>query len=155
MSPARSPEGARSRLAGRRAAPGVHQCANGLLLFAHGARDPAWARPFAAVAAEVQRAQPGLALRLAYLEIMPPDLLEAGRQLAAAGCARVQVLPLFLGTGGHLRKDLPPMIDQLRREYPGVAWTVLPAAGEHAAVVQAMAGVALAALQSDETLQAP
>jgi sirohydrochlorin cobaltochelatase len=124
--------------------------ADGLILFAHGARDPAWARPFEAVAAEVLRVQPALALRLAYLEIMSPDLIEAGRQLAAEGCIRVQVLPLFLGTGGHLRQDLPPMIEQLRRELPHVAWAALPAAGEHTAVVRAMAGVALAALHGDE-----
>jgi len=64
---------------------------DGLILFAHGARDPAWARPFEAVAAEVLRAQPTLALRLAYLEIMSPDLIEAGRQLAAQGSTRVRV----------------------------------------------------------------
>jgi len=124
--------------------------ATGLILFAHGARDPAWAQPFEAVAAAVSRARPGVALRLAYLEVMSPDLIEAGRQLAAEGCTRVQVLPLFLGTGGHLRKDLPPMIEQLQREFPHVAWSTLAAAGEHAAVVQAMAGVALAALRCDK-----
>ena len=127
----------------------------GLILFAHGARDPAWARPFEAVAAETLRARPTLVLRLAFLEFMHPDLAQAGRQLAAQGCTRVQVLPLFLGTGGHLHKDLPPMIEQLRREHPDVVWAVLPAAGEHAAVVQAMAGVALAALQTDEAVPAP
>jgi sirohydrochlorin cobaltochelatase len=155
MSPALPPEGARSRLAARRTAPRVHQCTDGLVLFAHGARDPAWARPFEAVAAEVLRVQPALALRLAFLEFMSPDLHEAGRQLAAEGCTRVQVLPLFLGTGGHLRKDLPPMIEQLRSDFPGVAWAVLPAAGEHSAVVLALADVALAALHSDEATPVP
>jgi len=47
------------------------------------------------------------------------------------------------------------MVEQLRREHPEVAWAVLPAAGEHAAVVQAMAGVALAALHSNEATPAP
>ena len=33
---------------------------NGLLLFAHGARDPRWADPFQAVAEEARAACPGL-----------------------------------------------------------------------------------------------
>jgi len=127
----------------------------GLILFAHGARDAAWARPFEAVAAETLRTCPTLALRLAFLEFMPPDLAEAGRQLAAEGCTQVQVLPLFLGTGGHLRKDLPPMVEQLRRDHPDVAWTLLAAVGEHPAVIQAMSGVALSALHSARALRAP
>ncbi|WP_310735296.1 hypothetical protein [Mitsuaria sp. TWR114] len=31
---------------------------DGLLLFAHGARDPAWAAPFQAIAAELQTRRP-------------------------------------------------------------------------------------------------
>lgn len=118
----------------------------GMILFAHGAREPAWARPFEAVAAAVAAQQPALELRLAFLEFMSPDLMAAGEQLVGAGCTQVQVLPLFLGTGGHLRRDLPAMIQRLARDHPQVQWSVLPAAGEHASVVQAMAGVALHAL---------
>jgi sirohydrochlorin cobaltochelatase len=118
----------------------------GLILFAHGARDAAWAQPFEAVSAAVRRQQPAVELRLAYLEFMAPDLAQAGTELAGAGCTQVQVLPLFLGTGGHLRRDLPPMIEALRRAHPQIAWSVLPAAGEHAQVVRALADVALQAL---------
>ena len=128
---------------------------SGLILFAHGARDPLWAMPFEAVAAQIRHAQPMLPLRLAFLEFMAPSLGEAGRQLAAESCTRVLVLPLFLGTGGHLRKDLPPMIEQLRRDHPFVSWATLAAVGEQAAVVQAMAAVALHALQTDSTAPAP
>ena len=52
----------------------------GLLLFAHGARDPRWAAPFEAVAAAVRGARPGTPVQLAYLEFMSPTLLEAGAQ---------------------------------------------------------------------------
>jgi len=75
----------------------------GLLLFAHGARDPQWARPFEAVAA-CCRAQRGDArVALAFLEFMAPNLVTAGNTLVAAGCTAVDVVPLFLGAGGHVR----------------------------------------------------
>ena len=119
---------------------------SGLILFAHGARDPRWAAPFEAVAEAVRAARPGLPVRLAFLEFMAPTLPEAGAELAAAGCTAVAVLPLFLGAGGHVRKDLPLLMDGLRSAHPGVAFTLHPAVGEIDSVVAAMAGVAVQAM---------
>ncbi len=119
---------------------------SGLVLFAHGARDPAWAAPFEAVAARVRHQQPGAGVRLAFLEFMSPTLPEAGAALVAEGCRHVAVLPLFLGAGGHVRKDLPRLLDGLRQAHPGVSFALHAAVGEADAVIAAMAGVAAAAL---------
>jgi sirohydrochlorin cobaltochelatase len=52
----------------------------------------------------------------------------------------VTVLPMFLGAGGHVRKDLPLLIDALRAAHPaGLTWTLQPAIGEIAASPSAMA----------------
>jgi sirohydrochlorin cobaltochelatase len=115
----------------------------GLLLFAHGARDPSWSAPFDDVAARIRRRRPDIALELAFLEFMAPTLAEAGARLAAAGCDAVDVVPLFLGTGGHVRKDLPVLLDAMRAAHPGTAWQLHPAIGEVDAVVEAMAWAAL------------
>jgi sirohydrochlorin cobaltochelatase len=120
----------------------------GLILFAHGARDPRWAEPFEAVAARVRAARPGLAVRLAFLELMQPSLGDAGSALVAEGCGTIQVLPLFLGAGGHVRKDLPVLVDALRAAHPGVTVTLHPAAGELPAVHAALAQVALELLDA-------
>ena len=114
----------------------------GLLLFAHGARDPHWAVPFEDVAARVRAAHPGVPVALAFLEFMAPDLREAGRQLAAQGCTRVDVLPLFLGAGGHVRKDLPELLAELAAAHPRVSWQLHPAVGELDTVIAAMAAAA-------------
>lgn len=114
----------------------------GIVLFAHGARDPAWAHPFEAVRTRLAELQPQAAVALAYLEFMRPDLLQAGQAVVAQGCTEVRVVPLFLGAGGHVRKDLPQLIEELRRRHPNVQWTLAPAVGEHPAVVEAMARVA-------------
>ena len=118
----------------------------GLILFAHGARDPRWAAPFEAVAARLRASQPGLAVRLAFLEFMTPGLGDAGAQLVAAGCDRVAVLPMFLGAGGHVRKDLPLLLDAMRAAHPSVAFTLHAAIGEIDSVVAAMADAAAALL---------
>lgn len=121
---------------------------NGLLLFAHGARDPNWARPFEAVASLARAQHPGTPVELAYLEFMTPALPEAGARLAAQGCTRVVVVPLFLGAGGHVRKDLPLLIGQLADAYPDVEWELRPAIGELDSVMQAMAQAAVAQLDA-------
>jgi sirohydrochlorin cobaltochelatase len=61
----------------------------------------------------------------------------------ADGCTRIDVLPLFLGTGGHLRRDLPPMVQAVSVRHPSVQTRLHPAAGEAPAVVAAMAAHAL------------
>lgn len=115
----------------------------GLLLFGHGARDPAWADPFRAVAARITAARPGLAVELAFLEFMAPDLQAGGDALVARGCTQVRVVPMFLGTGGHVRRDLPDMLARLRQRHAGVQWTLTAAIGEHPAVLDAMTLAAL------------
>lgn len=119
----------------------------GILLFAHGARDPAWAGPFEAVATRLRLAAPGMPVQLAFLEFMAPTIQDAGAQLAAAGCAQVSIVPLFLGAGGHVRKDLPRLVEALNAAHPEVAWRLCPAVGEAAPVIAAMAEVALCLAQ--------
>lgn len=117
---------------------------DGLLLFAHGARDAAWARPFEAVAERLRQARPQTPLVLAFLEFMTPSLPEAAEQLVAAGCSRVHVMPLFLGTGGHVRRDIPPLLESLRERHgEAVQWVLHPPLGEHEGVLQAMCNACL------------
>ncbi len=114
----------------------------GILLFAHGARDPAWARPFEAVAQQLRTRTVPERVVLAFLEFMSPNLIDGGQQLVNAGCQQVTVVPLFLGAGGHVRKDLPELLTQLRAQHPGVSWQLAPAVGESPQLVQAMADIA-------------
>jgi sirohydrochlorin cobaltochelatase len=119
--------------------------AQAIVLFAHGARDPRWAEPFEAVAARIRAAAPGLPVVLAFLELMAPSLEEAVARLVGEGATAIDVVPLFLGTGGHVRHDLPPLVESLRAAHPGTTIRLHAAIGEHAAVSAAMAHAALVA----------
>src|SRR6266478_9325870 len=102
----------------------------GLILFAHGSREPGWAEPFEQLAARVRVTAPEAQVRLAFLELMEPDLTGAAAQLVSAGVDTIRVVPIFLGQGGHLRRDLPLLIDELRAQFPGAQFECAPAAGE-------------------------
>ena len=117
---------------------------HGVLLFAHGARDSRWALPFEDVAERLRERAPEVEVELAFLEFMTPGMVEAGNRLAAAGCERVEVVPLFLGAGGHVRKDIPSLLAELEAAHPQAHWMLRPAIGELDSVIEAMAQAALA-----------
>jgi sirohydrochlorin cobaltochelatase len=74
---------------------------------------------------------------------MPPDLVNAGAALADAGCSAIKVVPLFLGAGGHVRNDVPRLLQRLRQRCPDLELTLCRAIGEHPLVIEAMARGAL------------
>lgn len=121
---------------------------HGILLFAHGARDPQWAAPFHAIAAQLRAQAPELRVTLAFLELMKPDLATAAAELAAGGCTRVTVVPLFLGSGGHVRQDLPRLVAQVAQAHPQVRFDHTAAIGETDGVVRAIAAATLALVRS-------
>jgi len=118
-----------------------------LILFAHGARDPAWAAPFERLRALAGAAMPTASVELAFLELMQPDLPTVVAQQVAAGSRRVTVIPVFLGQGGHVRRDLPQLLEQLRQAHPEVEIRTVPAVGEDEAVLQAIAAYCIGAVQ--------
>jgi sirohydrochlorin cobaltochelatase len=116
-----------------------------IILFGHGARDPEWARPMQRLAAAIESAAPDARVALAFLEFMSPTLPEAAAKLVAEGATQLRVVPVFLAQGGHVRRDVPMMLDTIRAQHAGVGIVLLPAIGESQPVIDAMAQVVLAA----------
>ena len=110
-----------------------------LILFAHGARDPRWARPFEGLQQRAQAQLPDTSVRLAFLELMEPRLPAVVAELVASGCTHLSVVPVFLGQGGHVLRDLPELVDALRTAYPSLTLKVSDAVGESSAVLDAIA----------------
>ena len=107
-----------------------------ILLFAHGAREPEWAQPFESIRERLRAA--GLTVELAFLEIMSPSLAEAAAQLAREGAETVTIVPLFLAQGGHLKRDLPAMVEKIRKKHAKTEFRVTPALGETPEIVAAI-----------------
>jgi sirohydrochlorin cobaltochelatase len=107
----------------------------GIILFAHGSRDPRWARPFKRIAAALSTNK-NLVVRIAYLERMRPTLAEALKEFGRKKISRARIVPVFLGAGGHVRKDLPRLIAGVK---PAMKVTIDPPIGEQTSVVKAIA----------------
>ena len=115
----------------------------GVIVFAHGSRDPLWRVPVEAVAQAVRERDPHALVTCAYLELCEPSLPDAAAALAAAGAQDVRVLPLFFGMGKHAREDLPKLMDGLQAAHPSASFRLLPAAGEHPRLTALLAELAL------------
>ena len=79
----------------------------GIILFAHGARDPNWARPLERLKRMLAERMPEALIEAAFLEHMTPTLEDAASDLVARGATELSVVPVFIANGGHLREDLP------------------------------------------------
>jgi sirohydrochlorin cobaltochelatase len=115
---------------------------NGIVLFAHGSRDPLWHKPMEAVAASIRQRSTHSEVVCAYLELSTPDLANATQTLLAKGVQTVTIIPMFLGVGRHAREDLPELVHGLTQAYPQMSFELLPAIGEHPAMTALMADIA-------------
>jgi sirohydrochlorin cobaltochelatase len=114
-----------------------------VVLFAHGSRDPLWRGPIDAVAEEMRRQDPQVAVRCAFLELTTPDLPSVVQDFMREGHEAIRIVPMFLGVGRHVREDLPALVAQLRQDHPALTLELLPAVGEMPELTRCLAGLAL------------
>ncbi|MEV7770668.1 CbiX/SirB N-terminal domain-containing protein [Kitasatospora sp. NPDC086791] len=103
-----------------------------LLAVAHGSRDASAAAATRALLRLVRSLRPELTVRCCFLDLARPSLAHALPELAAQ---RPILVPLLLGTGYHLRVDLPVALAAF-----GLPPTHLaPALGPHPLLAEALA----------------
>jgi sirohydrochlorin cobaltochelatase len=88
----------------------------------------------------VRSSRPEYPIELAYLELMSPTLEEAIDSLAKQGASAITVFPLFMAQGGHLKQDLPRILDAIRAHYPRIPIALETPIGEVPEILAAIAG---------------
>jgi len=74
----------------------------------------------------------------AFLEGGKPTLAEAVDVLTARGESSFVVVPYFLTTGLHLKRDLPRLIEEIKLQHPGVKFAVTEPLDGHPAMAAAL-----------------
>jgi sirohydrochlorin cobaltochelatase len=120
----------------------------GLILVAHGSRDPSWVAPFARVHERLAAQLGPQRVALAFLESMPPTPSVAAQTLVDHGCTRLVLLPLFLGTGKHARADMQACLADLQTTHPLVRVELHPSLGEQDVVLDAIVDIGRRAVDS-------
>ncbi len=112
----------------------------GIVLFAHGARDPHWARPLLRLQRMLHERMPDSLVEPAFLEHMTPTLEECAGSLLARGASEISIVPVFIANGGHLREDLPRRVEAIKAAHPGVPVRIAPPIGEVDTILGAISG---------------
>jgi sirohydrochlorin cobaltochelatase len=115
----------------------------GIILFGHGSRTAEYVQPFERIRDAMTAQQPEAMVELGFLELTQPSLEESIERLAGRGVTRVVVVPIFIGPGRHVLKDLPQLAANAMERRPGLEITLAPPVGESAVVIDAMARFAL------------
>ena len=120
----------------------------GIVLFAHGSRDPLWRLPIEAVAHQIRRLSPDVPVMCAFLELTTPDLPACVQEMTGMGLKKIAVVPMFLGIGKHAREDLPEIMKGLQSSYPQIQFELRRAIGEEPELTMTMAQIALKSIDS-------
>jgi sirohydrochlorin cobaltochelatase len=92
----------------------------GLLMIAHGTRDPQGAQEMAVLVGEVAR-RVDVPVGAAWLEdFADPQGVEGARPLLAAGADGLVTVPLLNFAAGHAKTDVPEQVAEVRAAYPTV-----------------------------------
>lgn len=113
------------------------RASTGYVVFAHGSSIESANDAVRAVAAEMARRGGLEKVVAAFLEGGKPDLAGALEALAK-DVPRVVVVPYFLTLGLHLQRDLPRLIEKVKKAHPGVEIEVTPPLDQHPAMVDAL-----------------
>ena len=117
----------------------------GIILFGHGSRTTEYIRPFERIRDAIAAQQPDAVVELGFLELTQPSLDESIECLVRRGATAISVVPIFIGPGRHVLKDLPQLAANAMDRHPTLEISLAAPVGEAQEVIDAMAKFALSA----------
>ena len=98
----------------------------GMIVLGHGSRRREVGEAFTAMVGRVAGQLPGMTVLPAFFSLGEPTLADQVRRLASGGCSRIVIMQYFLYNGVHIEQDIPAMVAELQRKYPGVEFELQP-----------------------------
>ena len=120
----------------------------GLLLVDHGSRFQAANDMLADVAAMVRRLSGRDCVHHAHMELAEPTIQQGFETCVRDGATAVVVHPYFLSPGRHSMSDIPRMVADAAKAFPGIAHCVTEPLGLHPKICEVVlerAGIPLPA----------
>lgn len=94
-----------------------------ILLIGHGTRRTAGVAEFHHLAHQLQQTLPDRTSLAGFLELVDPSVPEALEMLRQQGFRRITALPALLMAAGHVKNDIPVMLNAFQAEHPDVQIT--------------------------------
>jgi sirohydrochlorin ferrochelatase len=103
----------------------------GLLLIAHGSREPEANADLLYLVTQVRNRGCYTVVEAAFLELAEPNIIEGGMRCVGQGAKRVLLVPYFLSAGVHVRRDLALARQRLSELHPEVEFRLAEPLGRH------------------------
>lgn len=101
---------------------------NALLVLAHGSRKKESNDEVIRLAMELDN-HPGSGfdkVLCAFNQFSDPSAAQQIEVLVRMGATKITVLPYFIAAGSHVLTDIPELVNEARRVYPGVSFHLSP-----------------------------
>ncbi len=95
-----------------------------VLLIGHGSRASQASDDMLRIAGMIREEGEFPIVECGFLQLCPPTIEEAAERCIAEGAEKIWMIPYFLHRGIHIREDLPEVIQECRRRFPGVEMTM-------------------------------
>ena len=105
------------------------------VLYAHGSSSKQWQLDIEQLTSNAVKLSDSVCV--AHMELCPPSLEDIILKKGVHNIDKINVLPLFLATGKHLKVDIPKIIQELSEQY-GIEIELLRPIGEHPLLSKAL-----------------
>jgi len=102
-----------------------------VLLIGHGTRRAAGVAEFHRLAEQMRQALPDRTCLAGFLELVEPDAPTALEQLRQQGFRRIIALPALLLAAGHIKNDIPAILNAFQAQHPEMRITLGADLGVH------------------------
>lgn len=102
-----------------------------VLLIGHGTRRAAGVAEFHRLAEQMRQALPDRTCLAGFLELVEPDAPTALEQLRQQGFRRIIALPALLLAAGHIKNDIPAILNAFQAQHPEMRITLGADLGIH------------------------
>ncbi len=107
-----------------------------VLLIGHGTRRAAGVAEFHRLAEQIREALPNRTCLAGFLELVEPDVPTALEQLRQQGFRRIIALPALLLAAGHIKNDIPAILNAFQAQHPEMRITLGADLGVHPHLLQ-------------------
>ena len=106
-----------------------------VIILGHGSRRQGAGDPLAGIAGAMRTTGRYAAAEHAFLQYTRPSLADAVISCASLGADRIIIIPFFVQPGTHVTTDIPELVEVLRRQHPGISFSVAGHVGGHPMMV--------------------
>ena len=102
-----------------------------ILLATHGSRNENSRAEIVQLAQDIRQRSGASIVEFAFLDVDKPTIPEGIESCVKQGATEITVLQNFLNSGNHVLHDIPAIVADAKKKFPGLTFKMTPPIGRH------------------------